>query len=238
MGIILLNQFSLNYSQRWLATFLNVLPQRILVNKSALQFFKGCGMPVSDDLLKLAGPKFLQNLAVFRKDPGLAEVNAWILARGKYCFIRWLVHDPVWALTSPMVDWGDMLNFDPINRYDYFPRELPTLLPRPVEYFLYPARFGVWVWWLGTLLVGLMAGAALFRNNPAGVTVIILFLLVTPFTLLNWNTDTRELARHALQGQVLMFFCLWILLFYALDAIFARFRPGRDGNTGKSLPAG
>jgi hypothetical protein len=197
LGIIFLfSQWSVNYTHRWRYPYvLNVMPLRVLTNRNAMDFFEACDMPITND-----------------KD----AYDTWLYSRGKYCFVRWMIANPTWTLTTPLNDWNVMLGFDPIEQYDYFQKEFPTLLPKPIERLLYPAEYGVLFWWIGGIVIGLMAASRL-RNEPACILVITSFLLVYPFILLSWHTDTLEIGRHALQTQCLMFFCLWLMLLFLLD---------------------
>ena len=209
LGVVFLfSQWSVNYTHRWIYPYvLNVMPQRVLTNKSAIDFFGACGMPLTNN-----------------KD----AYKAWLYSRGKYCFVRWLVANPEWALTAPLTRWNAMLGFDPIEQYNYFPKEFPTLLPKPIEGALYPARYGFLFWWIGGVALGLMAGSRLIKE-PACILTIISFLLVYPFILLSWHTDTLEVGRHTLQTQCLMFFCLWLMLLFLLDYFLDKL-PHRPGN--------
>jgi hypothetical protein len=194
-AIFLFSQWSVDHNRRWVLPYEgNVLFKRILVYPKSEKYFEACGMVLEDK----------------------AKYQAWLYARGKYCFSRWLLADPQWALTSPLSDWSIMLNFDPIEQYDYFPKTFPTVLPRLLERILYPAPYGFFFWWFGAMLVGLMFRPSL-KTQPAAIFSIILFLLVYPFIFLNWHTDVMEIGRHAIQTQCLMFLSFWLMLLFFLD---------------------
>lgn len=210
--VFLFSQWSVDYSHRWVPPYeRNVLWKRILPNKKATRFFVSCGMP--------------RNVENNRR-----QYQTWLYAHGKSCFTKWLIADPKWALTMPLNDWNIMLGFDPIEQFDYFPRQFPTLLPRSVEQLLYPAQYGFLAWWLGGVVLGL-ALASRRRNDPASLLAIISLLLVYPFIFLSWHTDVMEIGRHALQTQCLMFFCLWLLILFLLDHLIDKLPQRLDDST-------
>lgn len=214
------NNLSVNAGARWQRNFYNVLPQRILVNKNAVRFFETCGMPVTPKLLKLSGPDVYS--PSFLTDPELEHLQAWTNQRGKYCFLRWLVISPDWALSQPLKDWDYMLRFDPIRQLAYFPANFPRILPEGLEVLLYPAAYGSLVWWLGSLVAGFYLGYKQSRTKPILIVISILFLLTTPQMWFTWHADTMEIARHAFQSQCMIFLCSWLFVLYGMDEILLR----------------
>lgn len=202
------SQWSIDYSRRWSLTFAEVLPWRVLKLKKAVPFFESCGMPHQ------AG---ITNYYTWLKVD-------WLYSKGKYCFFRWVIANPEWSLTAPLLDWNVMLGFDPIAQYNYFPQEFPTILPRVVEQVLYPGNYGYLFWWFGGVVLGFILATPL-RGRPAVILSAATFLMVFPTILLSWHVDVLEIGRHALQPQCAMFISLWLLVLFTLDYIIEKRMP-------------
>jgi hypothetical protein len=97
-AIFALSNLSADIGQRWVFPFQNVLAQRILTDQKALAYFEDCGMPVTPELLDLAGGYANSGERAFYTEPALGSYRVWLHANGKSCYMRWLFSRPLCCL--------------------------------------------------------------------------------------------------------------------------------------------
>jgi hypothetical protein len=215
---------SADRGHRWVFPFQNVLAQRILTDQSALTFFEACGIPLTPELLELAGGFANSQNRAFYNDPALESYRTWMYANGKACYMRWLFSRPLTSLSEPWIDFTWLLAFEDV--YSFFPQSYQPLLPWYVERVLYPQDTLLWLW-AGTTIAALVAiWKKAWRANPAWIVFIALSLLVYPHVFIVWHGDVPGTQRHALTVSlqfVLSFWFLGILLAeWILGLIIAR----------------
>jgi hypothetical protein len=221
-AIFALSNLSAELGQRWVFPFQNVLAQRILTDQEALEFFEDCGMPVTPELLRLAGGFANAEDRAFYRDPALESYRAWMHANGKSCYVRWLISRPLTSLREPWADFAWLLAFEDVTFF--YPQRYEPLLPWYVERVLYPQDALLWLW-LGTTIATLVAiWKKAWNSNPAWVVFIALCLLIYPHVFLVWHGDVPGTHRHALTVSLQFVLGLWILGFLVLEAMLTRFR--------------
>jgi hypothetical protein len=220
--IFALSNLSADRGQRWIFPFQNVLAQRILTDPEALAFFEGCGMPLTPELLELAGGFANSAERAFYTDPALESYRTWMYANGKSCYMRWLISKSLIALREPWRDFHQLLAFEDVSTF--YPQRYEPLLPWYAELILYPQNVLLWLW-AGTTLAALVAvWKRAWRANTAWVVFIGLSLLVYPHLVLVWHGDVVGTDRHALTASIQLILCLWLFGLLVLEAILARFR--------------
>lgn len=215
LSIFFVNTLSVDVSQRWIFPFINVVGKRILPYTDSLVKFDACGMPVTPELLSLAGVFANANNLQFFYDPALEDFHVWVAEHGKFCYMKWLVTNPVETVSEAISEFDGLIYFENVGWY--FSRKYRDLLPSRLERILYPVYFLVW------LLVGLtiVAVIAIFkrawRDNSLWVVYIMLCLTIIPHLFITWHGDAMAPQRHALSVGMQLSLTLWLFIFLALE---------------------
>jgi hypothetical protein len=207
--IFALSNLSADRGQRWVFPFQNVLAQRVLTDPNALAFFEACGMPLTPELLELAGGFANSGERAFYTEPALESYRTWMYANGKACTMRWLLSRPVTSLREPWTDFDELLAFEDIN--SFYPQSYQPLLPWYAERLLYPQESLLWLW-AGVTIAALVAiWKQAWRTNTAWALFIGLSLLVYPHMFIVWHGDVIGTDRHALTVSLQFVLSLWFL---------------------------
>jgi hypothetical protein len=217
-----LSNFSADKGNRWVFPFQNVLAQRILPDQKALSFFADCGMPVTPELLSLAGGYANSNERAFYNDPALQPYRTWLHASGKSCYMRWLLSRPLASLREPWLDLEWLLAFEEVTFF--YPQRYEPLLPWYAERILYPQDAVLWLWILTTVTALVAIWKKAWNTNPAWMIFIGLCLMIYPHLFIIWHGDVPGTHRHALTGSLQFVLCFWLFWLLFLEAILARFR--------------
>ncbi|MGB7874592.1 MAG: hypothetical protein WBL25_09435 [Anaerolineales bacterium] len=219
------SNLSANTGHRWVFPFQNVLAQRILTDQRALDFFSNCGMPVTSELLDLAGGSALSKDRAFYTDPALESYRIWLYADGKSCYMRWLVSRPLTSLREPWVDFTWLLAFENVSFF--YPKRYEPILPWYAERILYPQDMLLWLWGLTTFGALVAVWKKAWKSNAAWVVFIGLCLLIYPHIFIVWHGDVSGTHRHALTVSLQFVLGIWLFGFLSLESILTRFRvPG------------
>ena len=215
--VFLLSNLSANAGQRWVFPFQNVLAQRILTDQDALAFFADCDMPVTPELLKLAGGFANSEDRAFYTDPDLGSYRAWMYADGKSCYMRWLFSRPLTSLREPWTDFAWLLAFDDVTFF--YPQRYEPLLPWYAERILYPQDAMLWLWGSTTLVALVAVWKEAWKANATWVVFIGLCLLIYPHLFIVWHGDVMGTHRHALMVSLQFVLSFWLLGFLAAEWI-------------------
>jgi len=221
--LFVLSNISATRGNRWVFPFQNVLAQRILTDQEALAFFTtNCGMPVTPELLRLAGGFAGSEERAFYTDPALASYRAWLRPNGKTCYVRWLMSRPLESLREPWVDFGWLLAFPDASTF--FPQAYEPVLPWFVERLVYPQIGLLWLWALTTLASLIAIATKAWRLNAVWVVLIGLCLLIYPHVFIVWHGDVPGTHRHALTVSLQFVLSIWLFGLLFLEGILTRFR--------------
>ena len=220
--IFMLSNLSANKGNRWVFPFQNVLAQRILTDPSALAFFSNCGMPVTPELLNLAGGSSLSESRAFYTDPALESYRAWLYSAGKSCYMRWLDSRPLTSLLGPWDDFTWLLAFENVSFF--YPQRYEPVLPWYAERLLYPQNMLLWLWGLTTIAALVAVWKKAWKANAAWVVFIGLCLLIYPHIFIVWHGDVSGTHRHALTVSLQFVLSFWLFGLLLLEAILTRFR--------------
>lgn len=205
--------------QRWILPFLNVLANRILSDPAKVQWFADHGMPVTPDLMRLAGRLGGDDyFAVYRLD-SLEPFRAWLINHGQSCYIKYLICNIPATMLAPWLNINLLLSS---NTGEPAPPEFVPILPTWLCGFIYPLpAFPFWPWIAGlTALAGLVL-AGVDRRRLWWVPLGLLFLSY-PHALLVWHGDAMAVGRHALLLQIQLRLAVWIILLFVIDSLSRR----------------
>jgi len=212
-----LSNFSADKGHRWVFPFQNVLAQRILPDQEALSFFADCGMPVTPELLSLAGGYANTNERAFYNDPALQPYRTWLHASGKSCYMRWLLSRPLTSLREPWLDLEWLLAFEDVAFF--YPQSYEPLLPWYAERVLYPQDMVIWLWALTAVAALVAIWKKAWKVNPAWLLFIGLCLLIYPHLFIIWHGDVPGTHRHALTVSLQFVLSFWLLALLVAERI-------------------
>ncbi len=222
IGIFFLAVFALGIGSassggRWISPNLNIMSRRILTNPEYIEFYQQNGMPVTPEVLALAGAKARPVDAGFSDDPALDEFHQWHAENGRSVYLKFLLLKPVDTLLSPIQNISTMVYTEPL--FLYAPRGFRSLLPYPVDQI---AFFQTWnpltAWILGfSVVIGLTF--AIWSKDRKWAVPLVMLLLVYPHLLTIWHIANPEALefRHAYQFNVHLRTYVWIALILAID---------------------
>ena len=213
--IFLISNLSADTSARWIFPMVNVVGKRILPYSAAIRQFESCGMPVTPQLLKLADSFANGEDRAFFNDPSLETFRLWLAARGKSCYVQWLLMNPVKSSAEALAEFNQLIFFDNIGAY--FSRRYSDLLPSRVERILYPVYHVTWLW-AGLTLAALAAiFARAWRTNSLWVVFIMLCLTIFPHLFITWHGDAMAPNRHAVSVGMQLAVAMWLFVFLSLE---------------------
>jgi hypothetical protein len=213
-----LSNLSADLGNRWVFPFQNVLGRRLLPTAQAVDQLAGCGMPVSPELMRLAG-EFANGLdRAFYNDPALESYRAWLHESGKSCYIRWLLSDPLQSIGQPMSEFDVLAGMHKIQPFLFSARFSPVL-PARVEAALTLRQQSLFVFILASSLAVLALLTGAMRRNTAWWVAIVLAVLVFPHFFIVWHGDVLGIERHAVSPGIQLYLAMWILLLLAADEI-------------------
>jgi hypothetical protein len=220
--IFALSNLSANSGHRWVFPFQNVLAQRILPDQQAVAFFADCGMPVTPQLLNLAGGFANSEDRAFYTDPALESYRTWLYANGKSCYMRWLFSRPLTSLRELWTDFSRLLTFEDVS--SFYPQRYEPMLPWYAERILYPRDAVLWLWGLTTFAALIAVWRKAWRANKAWIAFIGLCLLIYPHLFIIWHGDVLGTDRHALTVSLQFVLSFWLFGILLLESILVRFR--------------
>lgn len=207
--IFAMSNLSADKGQRWIFPFQNVLAQRILTDQDALAFFVDCGMPITQELLDLAGGYASSNDRAFYTHPALQPYRNWLLESGKACYMRWLISRPFASLSEPWRDFAHLLAFGDVS--SFFPQRYQPVLPWFMGRILYPRDGVLYLWALTTLAALTALWKKAWKVNPAWVIFITQCVLIYPHLFIVWHGDVPGTHRHALTIGAQFVLSFWLL---------------------------
>ena len=214
--------------QRWILPFLNVLTKRILPNPSKVQWFVDHGMPVTPDLMHLAGQLGGDDYFAVYRLASLDPFRAWLIDHGQSCYIKYLIHDFRATCLAP---WLNIKLLLPSNTGEALPPGFAPILPAWLNACIYPPPvFPFWPWVAGLSAFAGLSFACWDRRRMWWIPLGLL-LLSYPHALLVWHGDAMAVDRHGLLLQIQMRLAIWLILLFIIDflaGILARKRVSRN----------
>ena len=221
--IFLLSNTSADLGGRWRFPLGNLIGQRVLTNGSATEYFRACGMPVTDALTRLSGRFANANDRALYNDPELESFRTWLFSEGKSCYMQWLITHPVYSIGETLQEFDGLIAFSQVDRY--FSRRFDPLMPVALGKFFYLEEFSLGIWIYVTAALGIAIWKKLWQENPLWSVFICLALLVFPHLFLTWHGDAMAPERHALSVGVQFYLAFWLLNILLVDVFLRRRRP-------------
>jgi hypothetical protein len=218
--IFFLNNASADLGQRWVFPLNNLIGRRVLPSASAVDFFEVCGMPVTPELMNLAGEYANADDRAFYDDPALEGYRAWLTLDGKGCYMRWLLGNPAHSMGESLGQFEGLIAFETVD--SFFSRRYQPLLPWRVERFLYPIHFTILLWAGLTIAALIAAWKRAWHVNSLWSVFILLSIPIFPHLFITWHGDAMAPERHALSVGLQLALSFWILVFLVGDTILLR----------------
>ncbi len=223
--LFILNGVNADMGSRWTFPLTNVIGKRVLPYSQAVASFEGCGMPVTPELLSLAGEFANGNDRAFYNDPALESFREWFAAHSRSCYMRWLISNPVHSIGESLSEFGNLVAFNDVDFF--FSRRYEPFLPWRMERILYPTHFTVLLWLILTLAALIAARKKAWQVNTLWAAFILLCLPILPHLFITWHGDAMAPARHALSVALQLVLSLWLLIFLLADQLLFRYIPNR-----------
>lgn len=215
LSIFLLNNLSADVSQRWTFPFINVIGKRVLPYAAMNQSFQSCGMPLTPELLALAGLYANGYDRAFLDDPALEGFRAWVAEDGKSCYMKWLVTNPLVSMGQTLGEFNGLIYFEDVNKY--FSRGYVDLLPSRLERLLYPVHGVVWLFAGLTIFALIAIYKKAWNENSLWAVYVMICLTIFPHLFITWHGDSMAVDRHALSVGLQLALTFWLLIFLLLD---------------------
>ncbi len=218
--IFILSNASMNAGKRWVDPFLNVLFHRILPYSDQLSYFVELGMPVSPALMGRISKSAHSNGGTLFRDPALKEFRAWLYARGKQSYMRYLISHHNIRINEPLTYLRSL--FHP--RISHYAPE--NFSPPLGVWFTILSHRQIWLYrlWLSGLVLGTIGIVVLKQSRTCLILPILLLAISLPLAIIVWHGDAMELARHVFPVGVQLRLGLCILLLFLVDGTFVELR--------------
>lgn len=218
-AIFLVSAINANMGYRWVFPLANVIGQRILPYGSSYRYFEDCGMPVSPRLIDLAGQfANAQERALF-EDPELEPFRQWMMEKGRSCYMRWLVSQPVNSLREVFVNFDELISFAGVE--GYFSRAYDPLMPVALGRLFYPECFAFGIWILTTLAAFVGTWLQFWKDNRLWAGFIFINLSILPHLFISWHGDAMAPTRHALAVGTQLYLSFTLFGILALERFWA-----------------
>jgi len=213
--IFLLNNFTSELGARWIFPINNNVGRRILPSAQALEFFRACGMPVTDNLLALTNEYANGQDRAFYNDPALEGYRDWLAAHGKFCYMQWLLASPVRSVGEVLSQFESLIRFEKVE--NFFARSYDPIIPYFVEPFIYPVKFVPALWLVLTLGALIAVWKRMWETNQLWGVYILLCMLILPHLFISWHGDAMAPERHVISVGLQLALSFWLLVFLIFD---------------------
>jgi hypothetical protein len=211
---------------RWEVLVADQIDKRVMVDPTALAYFRAHGMPTRPDLSSVLyentrTPTVSFNPAVsLRRDPRLHKFLPWFLEHGNATYRSYLIDNPAASLGVPTRRFSLIISDAALRHYGA--REFRTP-PNVLEHFFYPSNGKHLI--LIELCLGALAALGLSRRVFRREWIIPLGLMLSalPLAILVWDGEPSEVPRHALLvgigSRLALWFGVWLIAVPVLEAI-------------------
>jgi hypothetical protein len=193
---------------------------RIYPSETYTDYFRAHGMPVDDRLVEMArniepGKKFAVNIAL-TFDDDQEDFRQWALGAGQAEYIRFLWFYKADTFQKVFTETPGPSFYPDVYYYTATGYEPIIEDPRIAE-FLYPTRFGLFFFFMASLLAAFLVPIAWREQKTLWLLPLLMILLTYPQAVLVWAADVNDVARHSVAHNVLLRLGMWMLLFHVLD---------------------
>ncbi|MFN8412459.1 MAG: hypothetical protein U0Z26_08730 [Anaerolineales bacterium] len=213
--IFYLSNLSSDIGERWMFPLNNSIGQRVLTNQQALEYFKACGMPVTPELMAQAGEYANGNDRAFYTDPALEEYRTWLSEKGKSCYMKWLISNPIRSVMDAVSQFGTLMRFESLPKF--YSRRYDPVIPYYFEPLIYPVNWVTPLWLVLTLFAFFAIAKQAWKKKPLWGVYVFLVLPIFPHLFIVWHGDAMSPERHALSVGLQLALSLWIFVFLALE---------------------
>ncbi|MDD2921862.1 MAG: hypothetical protein PHQ36_06195 [Anaerolineales bacterium] len=220
--IFLLNNYTSNLGGRWVFPLNNIIGKRILTDTAALGYFESCGMPVTPELLALEDSFANGQDRAFYESPALEGYRAWLFARGKSCYMKYLFSNLIRSFADALNQFDALIRFDKLNTF--FARKYDPVIPYYFEPLVYPAKFILPLWILLTLAALFAVWKRAWNQNPLWGIYVLLCLPILPHLFITWHGDAMAPERHALSVGLQVALCFWLMIFLCIATFMSPLR--------------
>lgn len=216
--IFILSYMSFTNGGRWIYPFQNVLAKRILNNSQSIDFFAKCGMPVTPSLLTFANARNTVINKALTNDPSFSDYRVWRDAKGRSCYMSWLLSTPVITLVEPLLAFNEIMEFPEIDRF--FQNKFVPVLPVQLSSLIYPEGIALGMWIVSILLQSI--GLILIKPNDRTIWILLALgsVLLYPHVFIIYHGDTNDLSRHAITASVQLFFGFWLTIAFMAEHLW------------------
>ena len=214
---------------RWQFAMENVITKRILTDPERLATFRDAGMPVTPQLMALAGGWASSDGWRLHQSEEFRGFRQWLVSDFPRAYRKYLLEHPKWTLLAPLKDRESLLSPAPFYCYE----GQVSILPLWLTGIVYPDS----PFFLLACLCAVTAFAIFVFARPGAPRtwiVPIALLASTPIhALIVWHGDAMEVGRHAVALAGNLRLAILVLLLFAADA-FASKAPNQSVETGGS----
>jgi hypothetical protein len=221
VGIMLLAAVGSAVSRRsrWSYPFINLIYDRVLPDKAAIDFFVRYDFPI--EVIESIQPKSRNDLQVAYKGDQGELLRVWFEQSARQVHIKFLLSQPLETLSTPLADLPTLLSPD-VSWYRVRLHPEPPWLPLASAVFYPKSSFILGLWFIAVM----GATAALtHKGRGRAVWAVPLLVLTTlyPLFLVIWHGDSAALERHSFPVGLGLRLSLWLLTFFILDTTLARY---------------
>lgn len=223
-GFFVLTNWTSDLGLRWVFPLNNNIGKRVLPSEQAVRFFEGCGMPVTPELMRLAGEFANGQDRAFYNDPALEGYRIWLHNSGKSCYIRYLLSDLPGNAASVIGQFGFLMEYEKIHTalvpgYD-------PVIPFFLEGFVYPVNSALWLWIFVTVVALFLVWRKRWLDDPILGIYVLLCLLIFPHLFVTWFGDAMAPERHSLSVGLQFALSVWFVILLSLDRMIGRSTAG------------
>ena len=225
---------------RWEVLIADQIDKRVMLDPTALAYFRAHGMPTRPDLSAVLYENTRTPTVPFdpgvslRRDPRLREFLPWFLQHGNATYRSYLIDNPAASLGVPTRRFPLILSDAALAHYRAPGFRTP---PNVLEHFFYPSSGKHLI--LIELCLGALAALGLSRRvfRRGWILPVGLMLSALPLAILVWDGEPSEVPRHALlvgiSSRLALWFGCWLIAVPVLKAMRA---PRTSGATTSPSP--
>jgi hypothetical protein len=211
----------------------NVIGERVLPDREALDFFRQHGMPLPEPVRQAGrglGPAMRPDRPLAR-DPRVQRFKGWVSNHGRQVLARYLATHPGRAL-EPVVEESEQLfeGREESALVGYRTRGFDQLLPGAAQSIVYPSSALALLAWAAVAIVAAAWLLRLGRGRAVWLVPAATVLLQIPHAAIVWHGDINEIPRHALLVGVLTRLGLLMLTIFLIDAALERRASAKQGS--------